>query len=360
MSESSHSDSIRTSESLTEATSNEGSQMSTEETIESEVKWCGPSPNRITISIELICLIFISGWIFAYNEIILPVGSVLIHGIPYVVTYIISYSIADILNAIFNWFISKQILDREINKEKERYQNLMVTAANSQVPGIFTVFQRLTLIRKYCRENNCLDFIIIFGFIAALTTFLSGIIFAISTTPQTPGLMPIYSNSLNIDPLTPCGVGDASCPSLLQDRFRFMWLQGASDVLINGITNQLSVNWGDDPGGKRKIMVAVVDNNTSINYKFVKDNKQSVPVFSLSTIYNISTPPNVPSFRTPYHNLTMTDRINLTLAVEMDLLLENRWIAEVISLQQDDLNETTIMTVNLVKILSLNSKCEGI
>ncbi|KAF0450890.1 hypothetical protein F8M41_002102 [Gigaspora margarita] len=236
----------------------------------------------------------------------------------------------------------------------------MVAAANSQVLGIFTVFQRSTLILKYCCENKCLAFIIIFGFIAALTTLLSGIIFAISTTPQTPGLMPINSNSFNIDPLTPCGVGDASCPVLLQDRFRFMWLQGASDVLINGITKQLSVNWGDDPGGERKVMVAVVDNDTSINYKFVKDNKKSVPVFSLSTICNNNTPPNFPGFRTPYHNLTMTDRINLSLAVEMDSLLENRWIAEVINLQQDDLNETTIMTVNIVKILSLNSKCEGI
>ncbi|CAG8527006.1 6649_t:CDS:1, partial [Cetraspora pellucida] len=329
------------------------SQSSSSKAKRSKVICCGPSPNGITVFVELICLTITLIWIHKYNEIILPIESVFIHSIPYIVTYVISYSIADILNAIFNWFISKKI------KDTDQYHDLMVAAANSQVLGFFTIIQRIMLIWKY-RINKCLAFIMIFGLIAALTLLLSNITFAISTTPQIPGLMPIYSNSLNIDPLTPCGVGDASCPALLQDRFRFMWLQGASDVLLNGITKQLSVNWGDDPGGERKVMVAVVDNDTSINYKFVKDNKKSVPVFSFSTICNISTPPNFPGFRTPYHNLTMTDRINLTLAVEMDSWLENRWIAEVINLQQDDLNETTIMTVNLVKILSLNSKCEGI
>ncbi|CAG8781688.1 21099_t:CDS:2 [Gigaspora margarita] len=204
---------------------------------------------------------------------------------------------------------SESLTEATSNEGSQLLTGKKIAAANSQVLGIFTIFQRSTLILKYCCKNKCLAFIIIFSFIAALTTLLSGIIFTISTTPQTSGLMPINSNSLNIDPLTPCSVGDTSCPVLLQDRFRFMWLQSASDVLINGITKQLSVN---DPGGKRKVMVAVVDNDTSINYKFVKDNKKSVPVF------------------------------------------------KVINLQQDDLNETTIMTVNIIKILSLNSKCEGI
>ncbi|CAG8814366.1 18256_t:CDS:2, partial [Gigaspora margarita] len=235
--------------------------------------------------------------------------------------------------------------------------NLKVIAAKCQELGIYTLFERFYYVYKNICHFDRFIFMLI-GFVAALTIFLNVIGFAISTTAPVPGLMPIYSKSLNIDPLTPCGVGNAACPALLQDRFRFMWIQGASNVLINGIPEQLSVNWGDDPKGERKVMVAVVDNDTAINYKFVKDNKYSIPVFSLSTICNTGDPPNFPGFKTPYNKLNITDQINLTLAVNMDSWLENRWIAEVIDLQQDNLNETTIMTINFVQVLSLNSNCE--
>ena len=40
-------------------------------------------------------------------------------------------------------------------------------------------------------------------------------------------------------------------------------------------------------------------------------------------------------------------------------MLEGWWMAEVINLEQDNLIETTQITVNLVQISPLNSSCEG-
>ncbi|CAG8488477.1 hypothetical protein C2G38_2152809 [Gigaspora rosea] len=316
-----------------------------------KIKWFGPRPNTATVLVELVCLAVTTALIWIFNELIFPVGDVMIHGLPLIVTYVISYSIADVLNAIFNWFISKYIDDKkklnQINHNENDLNFLKEVAAKCQQLGIYTLFERIYLLGKHICQFDRLIFISIIGIVAALPIFLNVIGFAISTTAPVPGLMPKYSKNLNIDPLTPCGDGNAACPTLLQDRFRFIWIQGASNVLINGITEQLSVNWGDDPKGERKVMVAVVDNDTTINYKFVKNDKDSIPVFSLSIICNTGDPPNFPGFKTPYHKLNIRNPINLTLGVNMDSWLENRWIAEVINLQQDKLNETTILNINL-------------
>ncbi|CAG8517542.1 9719_t:CDS:2 [Racocetra fulgida] len=253
--------------------------------------WFGPSPNFITILAKLILLTSIIICTLEFGEMILPVGNALIHGIPLIVTYIITYSVADILNAIFNWFMSNHPNVQNAPNDDD----LRLAAANT----------------------------------------LNGISFAIKTTSPTPGLLPTYSNSFNVDPLTPCGPGDESCPELLQDRFRFMWIQGAANVLINGVTKQLASNWGDD-----------------------------LNVFGLSIICNPKDPPNFPGFNNfTRRSLLNTGPMNVTImnlskAVEKDSWLENRWIAEVISLEQDSLNETTILTVNFVQILAFNSICE--
>jgi len=62
-------------------------------------------------------------------------------------------------------------------------------------------------------------------------------------------------------------------------------VKGASDVMMNGISKKLSMNWGDEIGG-RIMMVATTDNDTSINYKLVKDKKDIIPAFSLITTCN--------------------------------------------------------------------------
>ncbi|CAG8740869.1 9453_t:CDS:2, partial [Cetraspora pellucida] len=87
--------------------------------------------------------------------------------------------------------------------------------------------------------------------------------------------------------------------------------------------------------------------------------------FGLSITCNPKEPPNFPGFNYSNRrsllnagpaNVTI---MNLTEAIEKDLWLENRWIAEVKNLEQDILNETTIMTVNFVQILALNSICDN-
>ncbi len=62
-------------------------------------------------------------------------------------------------------------------------------------------------------------------------------------------------------------------------------MQGASDVMMNRISKKLSVNWGDEIGG-RIVIVATTDNDTSINYKLVQDEKEIIPTFSLTTKCN--------------------------------------------------------------------------
>ncbi|CAG8804295.1 2988_t:CDS:2, partial [Racocetra persica] len=178
----------------------------------------------------------------------------------------------------------------------DNYDDLLIAAANSQVLGILTIIEPFNAIS-----------------------------FAIRTTSPISGLISIYSNSFNVDPLTPCGPGDASYPELLQDRF--------SDI--------------------------------SKNYKLVEDNNFIIPVFGLSTICNPSSgPPNFPGFNySSRHSLLNTAPINLTIinltkTVEMDSWLENRWIAEVINLEQDSFNEMTIITINFVQVLAFNSICE--
>jgi len=94
-------------------------------------------------------------------------------------------------------------------------------------------------------------------------------------------------------------------------------MQNASDVMINGISKKLSVNWGDMVGG-RIVMVGATDNDTNINYKLVQYEKGTIPAFCLTTVCN-KTPifPESKSFR----NLTILRRPTPILdAVKEDLV----------------------------------------
>ncbi|PKK74896.1 hypothetical protein RhiirC2_737796 [Rhizophagus irregularis] len=124
---------------------------------------------------------------------------------------------------------------------------------------------------------------IIIFIIALVGTLQLAIGFAITTT-TIPGSLSIKSENFNADPLKPCTDGDGGCPALLQSKFRFQWLQGASNVMVNGISKQLSMHWGDLVDGERVMMVATADNNTNTNYKLVQTKLENIPAFSLSTI----------------------------------------------------------------------------
>ncbi len=114
-------------------------------------------------------------------------------------------------------------------------------------------------------------------------------------------------------------------------------MKEASDVMMNGISKKLSMNWGDEIGG-RIMMVATTDNDTSINYKLVKDKKDIIPAFCLTTVCNkTSIFPESRSFR----NLTIPTPMPILEVIKEESWLENRWMVEVINLEQDNLNETT-------------------
>ncbi|CAG8670589.1 8910_t:CDS:2, partial [Funneliformis mosseae] len=143
-----------------------------------------------------------------------------------------------------------------------------------------------------------------------------------------PGSKSIKGGEFRADPLIPCKV-ETGCPQLFQSRFRFQWLQGAADVMVNGISKQLSL---------------------------VESKKEIIPAFSLTTLCNQNTQfPDSSSF----HNISISTPTPLIQAIQADSGLEGRWMAEVINLEQDNLMETTRITVNLVQISVANSSCEG-
>ncbi|RGB30592.1 hypothetical protein C1646_671581 [Rhizophagus diaphanus] len=196
-------------------------------------------------------------------------------------------------------------------------------------------------------------------FMIALVGTLELVIgFAISTT-TIPGSSSIKSEKFNADPLNPCADGDGGCSALLQ-KFRFQWLQGASDVMVNGISKQLSMHWGTLVDDERIVMVATTDNNTNTIYKLVQTENEIIPAFSVNTMCydypatyyiegsyyfrNLAIPPPTPLF-------------NLTTQANSGL--EGRWIGEIISLELDNLHETTRITLNFVQILPINSSCDG-
>ncbi|CAG8574019.1 13366_t:CDS:1 [Funneliformis caledonium] len=178
--------------------------------------------------------------------------------------------------------------------------------------------------------------------------------FAINTT-IIPGSKSIKGGEFRADPLIPCKV-ETGCPQLFQSRFRFQWLQGAADVMVNGISKQLSVNWGDVVDGARVVMVATTDNDTGVNYKLVESKKESIPAFSVTTLCNQNT--HFPD-SSNFYNLSISTPTPLIQAIQADSGLEGRWMAEVINLEQDNILETTRITVNLVQISVANSSCEG-
>ncbi|CAG8733526.1 14205_t:CDS:2, partial [Funneliformis caledonium] len=71
-----------------------------------------------------------------------------------------------------------------------------------------------------------------------LTYHIGSTGFAINTT-IIPGSKLIKGGKFKVDPLELCKV-ETGCPQLFQSRFRFQWLQGAADVMVNGISKQLS------------------------------------------------------------------------------------------------------------------------
>ncbi len=84
-------------------------------------------------------------------------------------------------------------------------------------------------------------------------------------------------------------------------------MKEASDVMMNGISKKLSMNWGDENEGR--IMMVATDNDISINYKLVKDKKDIIPAFSLITTCNeILNFPGLSSFQ------------NLTIPTPMPIL----------------------------------------
>ncbi|PKK61253.1 hypothetical protein RhiirC2_792081 [Rhizophagus irregularis] len=186
--------------------------------------------------------------------------------------------------------------------------------------------------------------------------------FAISTT-TIPGSLSIKSEKFNADPLKPCAGEDGGCPALLQSKFRFQWLQGASDVMVNGISKQLSMHWGDLVDGERIVMVATTDNNTNTNYKLVQTEDEIIPAFSLNTMwyYTPETYPILGSYS--FHDLNIpppTPLFDLIQSIQANSGLEDRWMGEIIKLEQDNLNETTRITLNFVQILPINSSYKGI
>ena len=93
----------------------------------------------------------------------------------------------------------------------------------------------------------------------------------------------------------------------------------------------------------RVVIVAATDNDTSINYRLVQD-ENKVPVFCLTTKCN-----TISNNNETFRNLTIQKPTPILEVIKEDSWLENRWLAEVINIQQDIRNETTQITVNLCK-----------
>src|SRR6266540_5685971 len=271
-----------------------------------------------------------------------PVESAFIIAVPMIITYLTVYLMIFTLNMIFNYYVVNWVKNKPIT-----YESTLIKLANSQETGIIQSLNRLrvSIIPKKYR---------VVGIVVALIGLLLEIGIGFDIRPITvPDLLSIKGEKFYADPLTPCNVGDAACPQSFQSKFRFQWVKEASDIMTNGISKKLSLNWGDISDG-RIVMVATTDNHTSINYKLVQNEKGNIPVFCLTTKCD-----TISNNNETFRNLTIQKQTPILEAIKEDPWLENRWMAEVINLQPDNLNETTRITVNLVQISPLNSPCEG-
>ncbi|GBB90029.1 hypothetical protein RclHR1_01690014 [Rhizophagus clarus] len=268
-------------------------------------------------------------------------------------TYVLLHLAMRILSNLFNWMMGYLIL----HGEKEIKPRSLIEIANSQDTGM------LRSIKLLLTESKIPLVLRIIIFTIALVGSLELIIGLAINTTTIPGSLSITSEKFNADPLNPCVNEEAGgCPELLQSKFRFQWLQGASDVMVNGISKQLSMHWGDLVDGERVVMVATTDNDTNINYRVVQTENQIIPAFSLSTMC-YDTPETYPILGSEYYrNLNIpkpTPLFELIQTIQAGTGLEGRWMGEIIKLEQDNLNETTRITLNFVHILPINSSCDG-
>ncbi|CAG8700314.1 2224_t:CDS:1, partial [Racocetra fulgida] len=212
------------------------------------------------------------------------------------------------------------------------------------------------------------------GILAALTGILN-IFIGSSLIPITvPFSLPLYGNTFIADPLVLCdnkNISDNSCQNLFQNKFDFRWFQEASNIMINGYSDDLSRRWGGKRGvvkNLRILMVAAVHNDSNSIYRLVKaaDESYTIPAFGIITLCNGSIDKNEFEYL-KYSNLTnLTEEeahVNLIRAMEGESeksKLEGRWIAEVVKLELDEYRgETTRITVNFVQILNFASLCIG-
>jgi hypothetical protein len=302
----------------------------------------------------LVCLIsFVVSVGIGRVTLVYSVGSPYITAIPMMLTYVLLHLTMRIFSNVFNWVM------RYFYGKKKIDTRILMEVVNSKDAGMLRSFK---LLLTECKFPLVLVRIIIF-IIALIGTLELFIGFAISTT-TIPGSLSIKSENFNADPLTPCAGEGGSCPALLQSKFRFQWLQGASDVMVNGIPRQLSMHWGDVVDKQRVVMVATTDNNTNTNYKLVQTEEESIPSFSLFTMcYN--TPETYPILGSvSYHDLENirkpTPLFKLIQTIQANTgSIEGRWMGEILRLEQDNLYETTRMTLNFVQILPINSSCDG-
>src|SRR6266542_632115 len=294
--------------------------------------------------IELICLAIIIMLIgLEVIPLKFPVESAKIIGVPMLITYITTYLMIFVHGVIFNYYM---VNDLRINDKKGKL--ILTRVASNQVTGIIQALKRF----KETADDISTPYRYIGVFVALVgLSFAIGIGFDISPT-TVPGLLSIKGEKFYADPLTPCNTGDAGCPQSFQSKFRFQWVKEVSDVMINGISKKLSLNWGDVSDG-RVVMVATTDNDTNINYRWVED-ENKVPVFCLITKCD-----TINNNNEIFRNLTIQKPTPILEVIKDDLWLENRWLAEVINIQQDIRNETTQITVNLVQISSIDSPCDG-
>ncbi|RGB43089.1 hypothetical protein C1646_783222 [Rhizophagus diaphanus] len=304
----------------------------------------------------LIILICLTGFITSAGvgriELVFPVNSPFITAIPMMLTYVLLHLTMRILSNVFNWVMGYLIL----YSKKKIEPRALIAVANNQDTGMLRSVKLLLTESKIPLVLRIIIFII-----ALVGTLELTIGFAITTT-TIPGSLSIKSEKFNADPLKPCADGDGGCPELLQSKFRFQWLQGASDVMVNGISQDLSIHWGDLVDRQRVMMVATTDNNTNTNYKTVETKDDIIPAFSLSTMcYN--TPETYPILGSySFHDLNIsqpTPLFDLIQSINSNSGIENRWMGEIINVEHDNLNETTRITLNFVHILPINSSCDG-
>ncbi|CAB4402687.1 unnamed protein product [Rhizophagus irregularis] len=299
----------------------------------------------------MIILIFLSGFTTLIGiervDLVFQRDSALITAIPIVLTYVLLHLTMRIFSNVFNWVISYLLI----------HKNIMIYNQKTEK-------SHWSMLKKKKFPLVVLRIII---FIIALVGTLELIIgFALSTT-TIPGSLSIKSEKFNADPLNPCADGDGGCQELLQFKFRFQWLQGASDVMVNGISKQLSMHWGDLVDGERVMMVATTDNNPNTIYELVQTNLENIPSFALSTKCNT---PNTSKPEYKIQGYTgFSDLVNVSKPIPLfDLIhtkqansgLEGRWTGEIIKLEQDNLGETMRITLNFTQILPINSSsCDG-